>query len=62
MGIGSTLDASRTLRRAALRYKQLKGAYALGRFGALWRTAALLMIATMVLLLYALFLFWMGSE
>ena len=43
-------------------YKQLKGAYALGRFGALWRTVALLMISTIVLLLYALFLFWMGSE
>lgn len=34
-------------------YKQLRGTYSLGRFGALWRTAALLFVAACTLLLYA---------
>ncbi|MBS0481550.1 MAG: DUF3667 domain-containing protein [Proteobacteria bacterium] len=35
-------------------YRQLRGTYALGRFSALWRTAALLFIALFVLILFAL--------
>ncbi len=33
-------------------YRQLRGAYSLGRWGALWRTAGLLAAAVMVLMLY----------
>lgn len=36
-------------------YKQLRGAYGLGRFGAAWRTIALLVSATIVTLLFLLF-------
>jgi len=35
-------------------YRQLRGTYALGRFGALWRTWAMLFIATTVLMLFAM--------
>ncbi len=35
-------------------YRQLRGTYALGRFGALWRTWAMLIIATTVLILFAM--------
>ncbi len=35
-------------------YRQLRGAYALGRLGALWRTWALLFIASTVLMLFAM--------
>lgn len=43
-------------------YRQLKGAYALGRFGAGWRTFALLVITSITSSLFIAFLFWMGSE
>ncbi len=43
-------------------YRQLKGAYRLGRFGAAWRTFALLVITTITLTLFVAFLFWMGSD
>lgn len=35
-------------------YRQLRGTYGLGRFGALWRTWALLFIATAVMMLFAM--------
>ena len=43
-------------------YRQLKGAYRLGWFGAFWRTAALLVITTITSSLFIAFLFYMGSE
>ena len=41
-------------------YRQLRGAYALGWFAALWRTVVLAMIAIMVLMLFAAGLFGAG--
>ena len=41
-------------------YRQLRGAYSLGWFGALWRTIALVMVAVMVLVLFAIGLFGAG--
>ena len=41
-------------------YRQLRGAYSLGWFGALWRTIALVMVAVMVLTLFAIGLFGAG--
>jgi hypothetical protein len=43
-------------------YRQLKGAYLLGRFGALWRTCALLFITTITSSLFLAFLVYMGTE
>jgi hypothetical protein len=43
-------------------YHQLKGAYSLGRFGALWRTFALLVITSITSSLFIAFLFYMGSD
>jgi hypothetical protein len=43
-------------------YRQLKGTYSLGRFGALWRTLALLVITSITSSLFIAFLFYMGSE
>jgi len=43
-------------------YRQLKGAYLLGRWGALWRTFALLIITTITSSLFLSFLVWMGSD
>ena len=43
-------------------YRQLKGTYRLGRFGAIWRTFALLMITAITSSLFIAFLFYMGSE
>ncbi|WP_404711291.1 DUF3667 domain-containing protein [Sphingomonas sp. MMS24-J13] len=43
-------------------YRQLKGAYLLGRFGALWRTFALLFITTITSSLFLAFLIYMGTE
>jgi hypothetical protein len=43
-------------------YRQLKGAYTLGRFGALWRTFALLIITSITSSIFISFLFWMGSD
>jgi hypothetical protein len=43
-------------------YRQLKDTYALGRFGAVWRTLALLIITSITSSLFIAFLFWMGSE
>jgi hypothetical protein len=43
-------------------YKQLKGAYRLGRFGALWRTFALLIITTITSSLFLAFLIYMGTD
>jgi hypothetical protein len=43
-------------------YRQLKGAYRLGRFGAIWRTFALLVITSITSTLFIAFLFYMGSE
>jgi hypothetical protein len=41
-------------------YRQLKGAYALSRFGAVWRTAALLVFALISALLFLLLLLALG--
>jgi len=43
-------------------YRQLKGTYRLGRFGAIWRTFALLVITSITSSLFVAFLFYMGSE
>ena len=43
-------------------YRQLKGTYRLGRFGAIWRTFALLIITAITSSLFVAFLFYMGSE
>jgi Protein of unknown function (DUF3667) len=43
-------------------YRQLKGTYRLGRFGAIWRTFALLLITAITSSLFIAFLFYMGSE
>ena len=43
-------------------YRQLKGTYRLGRFGAIWRTVALLLITAITSSLFIAFLFYMGSE
>jgi hypothetical protein len=43
-------------------YRQLKGTYRLGRFGAIWRTFALLVITAITSSLFIAFLFYMGSE
>ena len=43
-------------------YRQLKGTYRLGRFGAIWRTFALLVITSITSSLFIAFLFYMGSE
>jgi len=43
-------------------YRQLKGTYSLGRWGASWRTFALLVITAITSSLFISFLFWMGSE
>lgn len=42
-------------------YRQLKGAYALGRGGALWRTAALTIFALMVMGLFSAIMVGMGT-
>ena len=41
-------------------YRQLRGAYSLGRFGALWRTMVLVIVAATVLALFAVGLFGAG--
>lgn len=41
-------------------YRQLRGAYRLGRFGAVWRTGALLTCAAVALILFLLLLLAMG--
>lgn len=41
-------------------YRQLRGAYALGRWGALWRTVALIVVAVIASLLFAIVLFAVG--
>lgn len=41
-------------------YRQLRGAYALSRISALWRTVALLVVAGMTMLLFALLLLALG--
>jgi hypothetical protein len=43
-------------------YKHLKGAYRLGRFGAGWRTFALLVMTTITSLLFFLMLVWLEAE
>jgi len=43
-------------------YRHLKGTYRLGRFGAFWRTFALLVITSITSSLFIAFLFYMGSE
>jgi hypothetical protein len=42
-------------------YRQLKGTYALGRFGAGWRTLALLIVISITASLFISFLFYMGT-
>lgn len=42
-------------------YRQLKGAYGLGRFGALWRTVALIVSAYTAALIFFVFLVAMGA-
>ena len=41
-------------------YRQLKGAYQLGRFGALWRTTALTIFAFVAALLFFILLIALG--
>lgn len=43
-------------------YRQLKGAYGLGRYGALWRTGVLLTMTMIALSLFSSFVFYMGSD
>jgi hypothetical protein len=43
-------------------YRQLKGAYRLGWFGAFWRTFALMVITLITSSLFIAFLFYMGSD
>ena len=43
-------------------YRQLKGAYRLGRFGALWRTFALLIVTTITSTMFLVFLLYMGTD
>jgi hypothetical protein len=43
-------------------YRQLKGTYRLGWFGAFWRTFALLVITSITSTLFIAFLFYMGSD
>ncbi|NIJ07635.1 hypothetical protein FHS31_001231 [Sphingomonas vulcanisoli] len=43
-------------------YRQLKGAYLLGWFGAAWRTLALLIITSITLSLFLSFIVWMGTD
>jgi hypothetical protein len=41
-------------------YKQLRGAYALSRFSALWRTMTLVVFATLAATLFAMLLLLLG--
>ncbi len=43
-------------------YKQLKGAYLLGRFGALWRMVTLLCMTSVTSLLFFMLLLWLEAE
>lgn len=43
-------------------YRQIKGAYTLGRLGALWRTAWMLMFASISVTLFSLLLLYLGAE
>lgn len=43
-------------------YKHLKGAYRLGRFGAVWRTFTLLVMTTITCSLFFAFLLWMEAD
>jgi hypothetical protein len=43
-------------------YRQLKGTYRLGRFGALWRTPALLLMTSVTSLLFFMLLLWLEAE
>ena len=43
-------------------YRQLRGAYLLGRFGAAWRTIALLFITAITSALFLAFLIYLGIE
>ena len=42
-------------------YKQLRGAYSLSRFSALWRTAMLLMFSIVILMLFLNLLLLLGA-
>jgi hypothetical protein len=43
-------------------YRQLRGAYGVGRFGAIWRTAVLLMAAIVVLSLFIILMVGLGLQ
>ena len=43
-------------------YRDLKGAYGLGRYGALWRTAVLLLFAVIALALFAMAVVVLGTS
>ena len=43
-------------------YRQLKGAYGLGRFGALWRTSLLLLFSVIALTLFAMAVVVLGMS
>jgi hypothetical protein len=43
-------------------YRQLKAAYGIGRFGALWRTPTLLLMTSMTSILFFLLLLWLEAE
>jgi hypothetical protein len=43
-------------------YRQLKGTYRLGRFGALWRTPTLLVMTSVTSLLFFMLLLWLEAE
>jgi hypothetical protein len=43
-------------------YKHLKGAYLIGRFGAVWRTATLLVMTTITSVLFFILLLWLEAN
>jgi len=43
-------------------YRQLKGAYGLGRWAALWRTSTLVIMSSITLSLFASFVLYLGSD
>ena len=60
IGLGALAGLAMMLIPPVHIYRQLRGAYQLGRFSALWRTAALLVFAGVAMLLFLLLLLTMG--
>lgn len=61
IGLGRVTEAVLAIGFPVHLYRQLRGAYALSRLSALWRTVFLLAAALVVLLLFALFLLALGA-